>query len=109
AHLKQALDCENGTAAVTCQVKAAENASWAVVYARLRFLNDVPSVLKRQQYASAPWKFSSQESCFSSVALVLSRPVRSTRDELCACVRLPFDPTLIGCGGAIHQEFSLSS
>src|SRR6185437_5945227 len=65
-----------------------ENAFWVVVCARSRFLNDVPSVLERQQYASAPWKFLSQESCFSSVALVLSRPVQSTRDEPDACVPL---------------------
>jgi hypothetical protein len=39
------------------QVNADENAFWVVVCARSRFLNDVPSVLERQQYASAPWKF----------------------------------------------------
>ena len=74
-------------------VNPEENAFWVVVCARSRFLNDVPSVLERQQYASAPWKFLSQESCFSSAALVLSRPVRSTRDEPDACVPFGIDQT----------------
>jgi len=88
----------------SCQVNDAENAFWAVVCARLRSLNCVPSVLKRRQYASTPWKFSPQESCFSSVALVPSRPVQSTCDELSACVPLALNKPPHWWWCAIYQD-----
>jgi hypothetical protein len=91
------------------QFNAAENAFWAVVYARSQFPNDEPSVSTRQQYASAPWKFSSQEFCFGELyGLLKTFPscVTSSRTDMPGqekAISANFDPTSSFAGLVVHS------